>query len=101
MENRPHIIISGLSVPPDIEDRYFEWFDEVYDPAYVKMDTSTITATRLLRSRLNILVTRLFATARTRRRLRKSGTIVPALIFKKPPTLLPIQLNISGMMSMS
>lgn len=49
MENRPHIIISGLSVPPDVEDRYFKWFDEVYNPAYVKMDTSTIDRYQIIK----------------------------------------------------
>jgi hypothetical protein len=49
MENRPHIIISGLSVPPDVEDRYSKWFDEVYNPAYVKMDTSTIDRYQIIK----------------------------------------------------
>lgn len=37
MENRPHIAIVGQYVPPDIEEKYLMWNDEVYTPTYVKV----------------------------------------------------------------
>jgi hypothetical protein len=37
MENAAHIILVGRNIPSDIEDRYFKWYDEVYNPMYMKM----------------------------------------------------------------
>ncbi len=37
MENRPHIVIAGRNVPPDIEAKFLKWQDEVYSPTYVKV----------------------------------------------------------------
>jgi len=37
MENAPHIMLVGRNIPADSEDRYFKWYDEVYNILYMKI----------------------------------------------------------------
>lgn len=37
MELSPHIVVSSQNVPPDIKEKFYKWYDEVYASLYLKI----------------------------------------------------------------